>query len=348
MFIPPDIVDTLKKLDCEDVAMKLGIKVARHKARCFMHEDKVPSLSFYGPDRSKWHCFSCSKGGNAISLVMEVASLDFADACRWLCSVYAIHLLDVNQKFLKKRIKIRKIEPVSGVESKSDIDAELALWAIDNLELSPEARQFLFGQRLLDEDVVKDLRIVSVASPAVFSKLIIERFGEERCKKSGLLNDRLNPCFWTPCIIFPFFDVDHRLIGLQTRYIGNNKKAPRFQFLSGRKSHIFNLPILKGISPGSLIYITEGVTDCLAMLSDHINAVAIPSATIIPQHDLWLLRDFRLCMSPDADEAGKSGFIKLRETLLEDGQMIYLEPLPDGFKDYAEYHVYKTRTQADS
>lgn len=344
MIIPNDIVERLKRLDCEDVATKLGIIVSRHKARCFMHDDKIPSLSFYAENRSRWHCFACCKGGDAIGLAMNVYSLDFAQACLCLCSIYGIPVPEGIPKFNRRNLYIRRIRQTPPEEPKNKIDAEIGNWILDNLDLSNEAQEFLFGKRLLDPDVVRKLKIVSVSNGFTFASQIIDQFGEERCKESGLLNERLNLRFWAPCLIFPYFDVNLNLIGLQTRYIGS-QQAPRFQFMSNQKSHIFNLPILNTLPRNAIVYITEGVTDCLAMLSDGKNAVAIPSATIIPESDLLWLKSFNLRMSPDndANEAGIKGFLKLREALLKTGQMIKYEPLPEGFKDYSDYYAYNKR-----
>lgn len=73
------------------------------------------------------------------------------------------------------------------------------------------------------------------------------------------------------------------LIGLQSRYLGENKEVPRFQFVSAQKTRLFNLPILGSMKDGEDLYISEGITDCLALLSSGKKAVAIPSATILPQ-----------------------------------------------------------------
>lgn len=345
MIIPSHIIEILKKLNCEDVALKLGITVVRHKAKCFMHDDRIPSLSFYPADRSKWHCFACSKGGDAIGLVMNVTSLDFTQSCLWLCSVYGITVPDELPKFNRRNLYVRRIRQTPPEVHKKEIDSEIGNWILDNLELNEEAKIFLFGKRMLDCEIIKELKIVSIYNGFTFARRIIDQFGQERCKNSGLLNERLNPCFWTPCLIFPFFDNSGLLIGLQTRYLGDSEKAPRFQFLSSRKSHIFNLPILNTLPHNATVYITEGVTDCLAMLSDGKNAVAIPSATIIPESDLIWLKPYNLRMSPDNDatEAGKKGFRKLRDTLMKVGKTIFCEPIPEGFKDYSDYYVYKRK-----
>lgn len=105
-----------------------------------------------------------------------------------------------------------------------------------------------------------------------------------------------------------YWDCNHGILVI-------TKKAPRFQFLSCQKTHLFNMPLLNKLVVDNELYLTEGVTDCLAMLSSGKAAVAIPSATIIPENDLSLLDGYKLKMMPDNDEAGWDGFMKLRLAL---------------------------------
>ena len=79
-----------------------------------------------------------------------------------------------------------------------------------------------------------------------------------------------------------------------------------------QKTRLFNLPILETMKPGEDLYISEGITDCLSLLSFGKKAVAIPSATILPQYDLLDLKEYKLHMFPDQDEAGRQAYIKLR------------------------------------
>ena len=72
MTIPEDVVRKLNELPIEEVASVLGITVAKHKARCFMHDDHRPSLSF-NVKKNLFFCFVCNKGGGPIQLVQEPA-----------------------------------------------------------------------------------------------------------------------------------------------------------------------------------------------------------------------------------------------------------------------------------
>lgn len=101
---------------------------------------------------------------------------------------------------------------------------------------------------------------------------------------------------------------------------------------------MFNLPILNTLRKNEELFISEGITDCLALLSSGKKAVAIPSATILPQLDLSLLSDYKLHMVPDSDEAGDKAFVKLQCFFINRNSFLTEEKLPEGIKDYSEYY----------
>ena len=74
----------------------------------------------------------------------------------------------------------------------------------------------------------------------------------------------------------------------------------------------------------------------MALLSDGLNAVAIPSATILPLEDLILLKNYELHMYPDRDEAGQKAFMALRRFFINHYSTVRAEALPEGVKDYCD------------
>ncbi len=87
--------------------------------------------------------------------------------------------------------------------------------------------------------------------------------------------------------------------------------APRFRFPYGARCSIYNLPVVKMLKPGERLFITEGCSDCWAMLSAGHKAIAIPSATLLKPEDKQLLADIErqyqveFHMFPDQGCAGR-------------------------------------------
>ena len=177
--------------------------------------------------------------------------------------------------------------------------------------LSDEARRFLFDERRLDPRVVRWCRLTS-------------------------WRDRQG----VPWLQTPYYSLDYNLIGVQNRNLIKGA-LPRFRFPSGSQCHLYGLPILSLLKPGEALYITEGCSDCWAMLSAGHKAIAIPSATLLNKQDVKLLEslsmklDTKFHIWPDNDEPGEGLYNQLKQVLpnLERHQ------LPPGYKDFSEYYM---------
>ena len=119
------------------------------------------------------------------------------------------------------------------------------------------------------------------------------------------------------------------------------REAPRFRFPYGSRCTVYNLPVTAMLRPREPLFITEGCSDCWAMLSAGHKAIAIPSATLLSQADKALLRDLAqrlgtsFHMFPDRDAPGERLFMQLREVL----PGLQHHQLPVDCKDFAKYYV---------
>jgi DNA primase len=83
------VSDYIKRHCPIDKALEHYTTLQGRMASCPLHEDKTPSLSVR-PEKGLWHCFSCGKGGDAITLVREAEGVDFIEACRILVERFNI------------------------------------------------------------------------------------------------------------------------------------------------------------------------------------------------------------------------------------------------------------------
>ena len=117
--------------------------------------------------------------------------------------------------------------------------------------------------------------------------------------------------------------------------------TPRFRFPSGSQCGIYNLPVLNLLKPGDSLWITEGCSDCWAMLSAGHKAVAIPSATLLTHRDAQQLSvlssqfSIEYHMFPDRDAPGERLFLQLQKVL----PSLIHHQLPPGCKDFGEYYL---------
>ena len=339
-------IQKLRDIPIEGVAERLGLKIRLHKCLCPFHDDHHASLSF-NIRRNTYRCFVCGASGGTIDLAMNLLKSSgrgsFREACRWLADENNVILTEYTSTL------------TSNPSTLTSFDASRYERFFEHPWLSDAARRFLFDERMLDERVVRWCRLTS-------------------------WRDR-NGVNW---LQIPYYDVDGKLIGIQNRNLGlspvsnpscasgslpreGGERGPRFRFPTGSRCSIYNLPVLKLLREGESLYITEGCSDCWAMLSSGHKAIAIPSATLLKPADVTTITQHlppgtQLHMYPDRDEPGERLFLQLKELLessscasgslpreggergtRDDGERgsfsLHHHHLPPDCKDYSEYYI---------
>ena len=257
--------------------------------------------------RNTFRCFVCGAHGGVIDLVMQHRRMNFREAVEWLSNGN----VNVNGNYMyNENLK----SPTSNLKP---FNAFYYARFFEHPWLNDAARRFLFDERRLDERVVKWCRLTSWR----------DRHGTE----------------W---LQIPYFAEDGTLMGIQNRNLTPGAQ-PRFRFPQGSQCGIYNLPVLRMLKPHDELWITEGCSDCWAMLSSGRKAIAIPSATLVSTltgtgtnnlHNrlkLALTLGLSLKMYPDRDEPGERLFLQLKELLptLEHHQ------LPPDCKDFGEMYL---------
>ena len=119
------------------------------------------------------------------------------------------------------------------------------------------------------------------------------------------------------------------------------EETPRFRFPYGSQCGIYNLQVLNLVEPGEKLFITEGCSDCWAMLSAGHKAIAIPSATLLKPEDRDVLAHISKSlgvewhMFPDRDAPGERLFLQLKEIL----PSLIHHQLPPECKDFGEAYL---------
>ena len=177
--------------------------------------------------------------------------------------------------------------------------------------LNEEARRFLFDERRLDPRVVGWCRLTSWKD------------------KQGVA--------W---LQIPYYNKEGQLVGIQNRNLVRGA-LPRFRFPQGSECGIYNLPVLNLLRPGEQLFITEGCSDCWAMLSSGHKAIAIPSATLLTNDVRGKMEevrdklDIQFHMYPDRDEPGERLFLQLQKVL----PSLVHHQLPPDCKDFSDFYT---------
>ena len=362
-------IEKLRDLPIEEVASQLGLQVARHKSLCPFHSDHHASLSF-NTRKNLCRCFVCmDESLDSIGLVMKSLHVDFPKACFWLAERNGI-LLEKGRgrngwrRDCSSSPAASTVSPAASAASAlsaasaapRSFDAPHAFDAaryarfFEHPWLNEAACRFLFDERKIDGRVARWCRLSSWTDRKGVNWLQI-----------------------------PYFDREGRLVGIQNRNLDFHRKsrptdsmdsektgksscptdftdgtdskgsedgtdseeAPRFRFPYGSQCGIYNLQVLNLLTPGERLFITEGCSDCWAMLSAGHKAIAIPSATLLKPEDrdvlAYISETFGVewHMFPDRDAPGERLFLQLKEIL----PSLIHHQLPLGCKDFGEAYL---------
>ena len=369
-------IQKLRELPIEKVAKEMEMKVEHHKALCPFHDDHHASLTF-NKTKNSCRCYVCMRNSlGAIDLVMRYLGKDFPAACRWLAGEHQIQLEEdsssgcssgdnsgkssfdasryarffehpwLNGAARRFLFEERKIDwrVVNWCRLTSWTDKKGINW-LQIPYFDTEGRLIGIQNRNLDyRKAPTDLKGVTAdKSPTDFTDS-----ASHRKDRIGMTADK------SPTDFTDFTDsASHRMDGIgmtadkspteSTDSASHRKEqdAPRFRFPYGARCSIYNLPVVKRLKQGERLFITEGCSDCWAMLSAGHKAIAIPSATLLKPEDKQLLADIgrlyqvEFHMFPDQDVPGESLFMQLKEML---PQLVHHQ-LPAGCKDFSEYYL---------
>ena len=370
-------IQKLRDLPIEGVAEHLGMVVKRHKALCPFHADHHASLSF-NTRKNNCRCYVCM--GNSvgtIDLVMRYLGKDFLSACRWLAEVNGVYLEEGRKREASSSYSSLGGSSSGGSFSgdntggsssgkSSSFDASRYARFFEHPWLNEAARRFLFEERKIDWRVVNWCRLTSWTDRDGVNWLQIPYFSTEG-KLIGIQNRNLDyrktstqakglaaeksPTDFTDDTDSPSHQKEgslqkegsHQTEGSHQKEGSLQKEpmAPRFRFPYGARCSIYNLPVVKMLKPGEKLFITEGCSDCWAMLSAGHKAIAIPSATLLkPEDKKWLAElgerlQIEWHMFPDRDAPGESLFLQLKEIMPH----LVHHQLPPDCKDFSEYYL---------
>lgn len=353
-------IQKLRELDILQVADLLGMGLRNKRALCIHHDDHHPSLAF-NVRKNTCHCYSCGFSADTIGLVRERLNLGFSEACRWLADHFDVYIADEHRDTHRKDVKkavtasdrrmaslrahfaethVSHGHPSSAYVAPSSVDVEFYQQMFRQMHLSESGQRFLFEERLLSPEALKVCQIVSTEQ-----SVCMARVGR------GVFDG--------PSLIFPYNDLEGRLVSVQSRYLGKKKsesssdmdkvsideakpkEIPRFKFAPGSHRMIYGLDRLKNYPPDEPLLITEGPSDCWTALTLGIHAIAIPSATLFDRRFQGLLAGRNLHIFPDQDEAGLSLYFELKKAL---PSLVYHQ-LPEGCKDLSEYYLKLRRSE---
>jgi DNA primase len=308
------------------------------------HQEKTPSFSVT-PDQGFYYCFGCLRGGDAIKLVMDLKSLDFAEAISYLADRSGVALQfegggdpgAARERNLRRRAIHKALAAATVYYQKYLLRSE-----------TPEAqraRRYLKDRRI-EHSTIVEFRL-GYAPPRGVSGFVAAagRLDLDRSvlDAAGLLSPRGGERF-AGRITFPISDRRGRIVGFGARTLGDAQP----KYLNSPETEIFNKrdllygfpQVSDAIRKERAALVVEGYTDVLMLYQSGIeNAVATLGTATTPGHLRMLSRYAdRIYVLFDPDAAGERAIERAAATAADLKLDLRVLRLPEDPADWLLKH----------
>ncbi len=275
---------------------------------CPFHSEKTPSF-VVSPERQIWHCFSCSKGGDAYTFLMEYESIEFGEALRILAKKTGIELKQSEFRKGQSSLKEKLFEI-------NKLSLKFYKYILLEHNAGKSARDYLLEKRKLNKGIIDTFDLgFSPNTQSSLSDYLVKKKGYKAqdlidagisIQRNGKLMD-----FFRNRIIFPLFDHRGNVSGFSGRSLNeadmpkyiNTKETPVYH----KGSLFFGLNLAKEeIKQKADVIIVEGEFDTISLFMEGIkNTVAI-KGTALTEEQVNLISRFspKVTLCLDQDEAG--------------------------------------------
>jgi DNA primase len=303
-LIKPEIIQVAQALNCLPEKQSGG----RHwGGNCpAKHESDGGRCFNIWADTQSWHCFHCGAGGDVFELIKTALDCDFQEALSWAKEK---GLISGNGHDTAAYAELRKTHQIL---------TDAARFFHDNL--TEPIREHLQKHYGFTNEIIKQYQIgyAPLDKSALKKHLMTRGHDLADIKKTGLLG-KYDDSFFQGQIVFSYW---HH--GLVKYFIG--RQTPEMpEWKKGKYEKLPTTELIKNaffygedsIRRSGIVYLTEGVTDCLAALQHGLPSIS-PVTTQFRNQDhpklLSLVKGKRVFLVPDNEE-NQAGMKGAQETL---------------------------------
>lgn len=262
---------------------------------CPFHEERTPSFSV-NEQKQIFHCFSCGRGGNVFSFIMDLENLSFPEA--------VVKVADFGHIDLPASYTAQSQPAPPKDQQQADLlklyadSAKMYQHILVNTELGEPALKYLH-ERGLDDETIKTFGI----GYAPANQLLLDFFKEHQTdyqllRQSGLfienqagdLRDR-----FVDRVLFPIKDASGRVIAFSGRILKKSPNEPKYlnspeMKLFNKRSVLFNFDLARGpIRQQKSVVLFEGFMDVIAAYRSGIQNGVASMGTSLTDEQIYML-----------------------------------------------------------
>lgn len=302
------IKDKIDLVDFVGEYVKLK-KVGRNfNGLCPFHTEKTPSF-FVSPERQRWHCFGCNRGGDLYSFLMEKEGLDFGEALRILAKragVTLTHKASPKQSYQKDRLL--------EIQHRA---AEFYRYLLTQHKVGQKARDYLKSRGVTNE-LIKNFKLgyAPLSWRSTTRYLLSKGYQPSELVQAGLTilspDEKTYYDRFRGRIMFPVFDNLKRLVGFSGRTLTAEEQA---KYINSPETPIFfkhkllyGMQLAKDeIRRSQEAILVEGNLDAIACHKIGLKNTVAPLGTALNLEQLNFLKRFvdEIIFAFDNDAAGQ-------------------------------------------
>ncbi len=339
----PEFMRELKaRNDLVEVAsqyMTLDKRGYNYWACCPFHHEKTPSFTIQAAEQY-YHCFGCGVSGDVVSLVMELESLSFPDAVKYLAARVKMPMPEVNfdsertAELKHKKDRLLEILLTSArfyLQNLYGGDAAAHMEYIEKRGLLPSTvKKFGLGASL-DYGSLPELLLDSG-----FTREEIEESGACSVSSRGELFDAQAGRLIIP-IINSFDEVigfGGRILGKKTEREAKYKNTKETMLFNKRKT-LYNVNLLKKYKQKNAmpyVIMVEGYMDAISLYQAGFCNVVASMGTSLTQEQARMLKRYaeNVLISYDGDFAGQNADLRGLEILKGENLNVRVVLMPEG------------------
>lgn len=295
-----------------------------------------PSLSV-DLTRGLFHCFSRDEGGDAIRFYELMRDVSFARAVSELAKEVG---LDANTRRLPLSIRAAPdiIESeMPGASETVSLERRQVICAeflrVCRREDGSEGMNYL-QKRGINPLMCERLGVTYFPREAYrrVMRSMSNNFALDELQRSGLFNSREHLTFYLHRLLFPFY-VEGEAQYFQARTT-SPRVQPRWHNMRGNIPSLYNIDSLGELQSSSIVYLVEGFTDTLTLITHNFNAVGLVGAGGMREEWLPSLARFQIVIALDPDETGRRAAHRYAEMFRARGMNPATLDLPSDVNDF--------------
>ncbi len=307
---------------------------------CPFHGEKTASFSVK-PEKGIYYCFGCHKGGGAVNFIMEIESLSYPDAVRFLAKRAGLEVPEDN----RDNSQYKKKERLWALckESARFFNEQLKTPA------AQEVRAYIAKRGLSNSTVTRfGLGFAPDSWTALIDAMTAKGFTKQELMEAGLvLQHKEKGTFYDRFrnrLMFPIIDVRGNVIGFGGRVMDDS--TPKYlnspeTIIFNKRRNLFAMNIVKKSKQGHII-LTEGYMDAIALHQYGFDCAVASLGTSLTQEHADMLCKYtnEVVLTYDGDQAGQNATRRAIPMLEKTGLRVKILQMK-GAKDPDEFlHKY--------